>query len=134
MKTSKFKVLKVNQDFMTWLGIYSRDFTETSNPFFKSFGAFWILGAMTVCTIGTLIYAREFWSSDVKSSLGALKITAAGIQCFGMFLCVGVKRRQTREFHVGLQEIIDKSMNFSSQIWSKCFHSSSQIFSIASIS
>lgn len=105
----KFKVLKVNQDYMTWLGIYSRDLTETTNPFFKSFGAYCILGAMTICMIASWIYVREFWTVDIKSAMGALKILAAGIQCFGMFLSVGLTRSQTRAFHNGLQKIVDKS-------------------------
>lgn len=123
---NKFKVLKVNQDYMTWLGIYARDLTETTNPFFKSIGAYWILGAMTICVIASWVYVREFWTIDVKSALGALKILAAGIQCFGMFLSVGLTRSQTRAFHVALQKIVDQSKFFFhiQKLVSKCiiFH------------
>lgn len=77
---TKFKVLKVNQDYMRWLGIYSRDLSETINRIFKTFGAYRILGAMTICVIGCGVYIRNFWSIDVKAALGALKILSAGIQ------------------------------------------------------
>lgn len=97
---------------MVWLDIYSRHLTEATKKIYKSFGIYYISCAMIATFITSWLYIREMWSIDVKTSLDAVKIIFAAIQCWGMFLNIGFKMNETKTFHIRMQEIVDESMNF----------------------
>lgn len=104
MLMKKFKVLKKNRIFLSWLGILS-------NPreFSTSLIAFWIVATLLILVfVCDFCYVLANWSStDVKSTLGAFKIAVAGIQSSGMFLTVKLKADKIRALHRKLQEIVD---------------------------
>lgn len=109
---STFTVLQVNQIFMSRLGIYSRNFNENSNKFFKLIITYFISIAMILCIALSGWFIFENKTTDITSSLGAFKIMSAAIQCVGMFVCIGFKINQTRIFHLKLQRIVDMCMFF----------------------
>lgn len=107
----KFKVLKYNQIFMSWLGIHSKHLNEPTNEFFKSFRSYYVL---IIMTIAILSCGRYFFTnlSEVQMALGALKIGWAGVQCIGMFIGIGLKMEQIKAMHLKLQEIVDENPDF----------------------
>lgn len=109
----KLKVLETNAAFMMPLGLYSRHLTSGKNEVFTSFAAYFITFCMLSVPIATWLYIRKNWSTDVKSSFGAIKITSGGMQCLGLFVSVGLKLNQVKKLHLKLQEIVDESMHFS---------------------
>lgn len=105
----KFQVLRNNQIYMSWLGIYSYRLTELTGEFFKSISTYCIFVALISVVITSWLYCIEHWSDDVKSALDAFKIVFSALQCIGMYLSIGLKMIQIKMIHLKLQRIVDES-------------------------
>lgn len=110
IEMSKFKVLKNNQAYMAWLGIYSHDLLEPTNEFFKSFSSYYILIFMLIALWGSAVFIQENWSVQVKPTLGAIKISFTAAQVFSSFSSVGINMNKIKALHLGLQQIVDDGM------------------------
>lgn len=106
----KFKVFKVNQAFMAKMGIYSPNFADNSINLYKSIVRHIITFILLTIILASGPYAMKNASVDIKSTLNSCKMIVAGIQSIGTFLSLGFKMNKTKEFHLKMQEIIDKSM------------------------
>lgn len=104
---AKFKVLKNNQKYMTHLGIYSNNLTKPTNEFFNSIISYYFVTLMAVTLAASVAFILKN-PSDVKPSLGALKICFAVFQCVGMFLGIGLKMIKVKNLHLELQGIVDE--------------------------
>lgn len=70
----KIQVLKYNQAYMAWLGIYSYRLTEPTNEFFKSIVAwFFMFDSFVMIIISSVLYIIKYMS-DINAALGAFKI------------------------------------------------------------
>lgn len=112
---SKFKVLKYNQAYMTPLGIYSNRLTDLTNENFKSISWYFTPVTMLIVFVASATYIASY-PSDIKGSLGALKMCFGAVQCGGMFFGVGIKLIKMKELHGELQQIADQGIlcNFES--------------------
>lgn len=108
---AKFQVLKMNQAFMAWLGLYSYRLTEPINEFFYSKSTYYILIHMTFTLISSATYIFQT-SSEVEVTLQLWLIIIGGIQCVGMFLSVGFKMKKVKAVHLKLQEVVDAGLPF----------------------
>lgn len=103
----KFKVLKNNLKYMTHLGIYSDNLTEPTNEFFESISSYYVLISIILAFTASAVFILKN-SSDVKPSLGAMKICVGVVQCGGMFLGIGLKMIKVKALHLKLQSIVDE--------------------------
>lgn len=107
---AKFKVLKNNQTYMSWLRIYSHNLADPKSEFFKSALTFYCFfvnySAMLACTV----YFLEYKSSDIKTALGGFKITIALIQCGGVHFNIGNHMAKVKSMHLKLQETVDEGI------------------------
>lgn len=107
---TKFKVLKYNQSFMAKLGVHSYDLNEPKNEFFRSPSAFCIVLILCVFSItSTGFYAYEN-IMRFEAALQGLFVLIAAFQCLGMFVAVGLKKRQVKDVQLKLQHMIDEGM------------------------
>lgn len=102
----KFNVLKYNQKFMSWLGIYSYQLKESTIEFYKSPLAYFILFHLVMVIISCIVFVHE--SMDFKKKLEAILLIFAAIQASGSFLNVALKMRKVKALHLALQEIVDE--------------------------
>lgn len=111
---AKFKVLKYNQTYMTHLGLYSNlnRLTEPTNELFKSFFYYYVSLTSAVSLFGGAAFIMENLS-EVKASLGAFKIAFSAIQCYGMFLGIGLNVIIVKALHLKIQQIVDEGMSTS---------------------
>lgn len=110
---AKFKVLKNNQIYMSWLGIYSHHLTDLTGEFFKSIATYCIFIALISVVITSWLYCIKNWETDVKSALDAFKIVFSALQCIGMYVSIGLKMIQIKILHLKLQKIVDESAEIS---------------------
>lgn len=107
---SKFNVLKYNQAFMAWLGIYSHNLLEPTNEFFKSFVAYFIVINLLTGLYGSAAFAEK----NRSALLSAMKICMAAVQSIGSFLNIGLKMRKIKALHLALQQFVNEGMWFFS--------------------
>ena len=107
----KFKVLKNNQSYMSYLGIYSNRLTEPTNEFFKSFGCYLNVTAMVTAFIGCIVFVSKYHSSDVNGALGSFKLCFSASQCLGAFLGIGLNMIKVKALHLELQRIVDEGIS-----------------------
>lgn len=104
---AKFRVLKFNQKFMAYIGINSHRLTESTNEFFCSIVAYFILfNLFCWCVVSSTVFVYQNRENLELALLTALVIVA-GLQAGGMFLAVGLKMATVKTLHLRLQEIID---------------------------
>lgn len=108
----KFKVLKNNQSYMSYLGIYSSRLTEPTNEFFKSIGCYFNVIAMLTAFIGCTVFVSKYHSSDVKDALGSFKLCFSASQCLGAFLGIGLNMIKVKALHLELQQIVDEGLSY----------------------
>lgn len=115
---TKFKVLKYNQIFMAKLGIHSYDLTVPKNEFFRSPAALCIVSILCIFSItSTGCYAFKN-IEKFDTALQAIFVLIAGIQCLGMYVTVGLKKRQVKDVQLKLEHMVDEGM-FSTEKYFK---------------
>lgn len=124
---TKFKVLKSNQTYMTYLGVYTKRLTEPINELHKSIFCYCLFVIMSISATGcaTFIYRDP---TNVKAALRATKTCCGIFQCTGMFIGVGCKMIKVKALHLRLQQIVDEGIcksnvikRTSSVAWPKYF-------------
>lgn len=109
----KFRVLKSNQDVMSWIGIHSHRLAEPTNEFFKSFASLYILFTVGFFIFGSIMYVVIHWPHYDEISEPCL-IAVGCIQVGGMFLAIGLKMKKMKRLHLRLQGIVDEGTHFFS--------------------
>lgn len=106
---TKFKVLKLNEDILIHLGMFSNQFPEKqSDGFFKSLRICHILFiSMTFIVAGSLFAYRN--SVQFTLALRTCTFTLGGAQAVCMLICFGLNLSKIRTVHFKLQELVDKS-------------------------
>lgn len=93
---------------MTWLGIYPKDLTKTTNEFHKSPIAYLFL----FCWIACNVVSGSMFIYKFSPPFGTnLELIIAGMQLAGMYSSLGGKLLDVRKLHLKLQEIVDTSIN-----------------------
>lgn len=107
---AKFKVLKLNQTYLTRIGIHCQQPDEQTNVFFRTFTAYYYLFTIFSFTItSSAVFAYKNWPQmDIISE--PCLIVIAGLQVIGMYLSVGINIRKVKALHNELQEIVDKGI------------------------
>lgn len=110
---TKIKVLKKNEAFLNYLGIYlDQSSNPTENIFMFLFG-YYLPFTMFVALIMSAAFIIKY-PTDVAPSLMAFQVCVAVVQCGGMFM--GVKNRliETKAVRDELQEIVDNGKSIIS--------------------
>lgn len=108
----KLKVLKYNQAYMTHLGLYSNHLTKPTNELFKSLFYYYVSLTSTASLLGGAAFIYEN-PNDVKPALGAFKIAFSAIQCYGMYLGIGLNVIIVKALHLKIQQIVDEGISTS---------------------
>lgn len=108
---TKIQVLKYNQSFMTWIGIYSYNLIETTNEFISSPIAWFIVINLLIVMISSAVFIQKNLS-DFKAALETLLVIVAAIQSLGAYLNIASNMDKVKAVHFKLQEIVDQSMFF----------------------
>lgn len=105
---SKIHVLRNNQIYMSFLGLYSYNLEEPTNEFFRTFGSYYVVFTLLLCSYGCGAFVSKNWSVNVSGSLGAIKIGFAMIQSVGSFVNIGLNKRHIKAIHLELQQSVDE--------------------------
>lgn len=109
---TKFKVLRKNEMFLNFVGIYLDPSSKPTNRFLAFFVRHYIL----ISQLNGFLISAAFilkYPSDIKASMGALKVCVGVCQCAGMFLGVKNKLMKTKALQGEFQEIVDKGNYFN---------------------
>lgn len=114
----KFKVLKYNQSFMTWIGIYSHNVWKPTNEFYNSFSSHFNIISLALCIISSAIFVFQN-PSNLKRVLEALVVMVGCIQALGAYLNIGHKMKKMKVLHLTLQDIADQGCNEAKELLNK---------------
>lgn len=103
---AKFKVLKYNQILMSWQGIHSHRLTEPTNDFHKSIGSYYVTFILFAFIITSFVTIYNNWP-NVDMILKPCSVAFGGVQCVGMFICIGIQMKTIKALHLELQSIVD---------------------------
>lgn len=102
----KIKVLKKNQTFLNYVGIYlDQSLKPTENIFMFLFG-YYLPFTMFIALIMSAAFIIKY-PTDITPSLMAFQVCVAVIQCGGMFMGVKNRLTETKAVRIELQEIVD---------------------------
>lgn len=88
------------------LNIYKIASESETNPFFKSFGVYYMLILLLLYNLsGTIFVIINL--SDLIVALRAVVFILGGVEAVGMFYCYAVKASDVVIVHTKLQEIVD---------------------------
>lgn len=104
---AKFKVLKYNQIMMSWQGIHSHHLTEASNDFHRSLSSYYVIVTLFLFIIASAVRIHSYWP-EVELILKPCSVAFGGVQCVGMFICIGLQMKRIKALHLELQRIIDE--------------------------
>lgn len=104
----QIKVLRNNQLWMTWLGIYSHSTTNENLKAFRTYVAYYMLFEMTTGISFSAIFVYDN-PSDFQGVLEALLVIVAASQGYGCYITVGSKLKEVKSLHFKIQEIVDNS-------------------------
>lgn len=96
-RRKRIEVLKYNQIFMSWIGIYSYRLTEPTNEFIKSKIAFLFVTTVSYTDV-----------AEFQVVLVAVAVIIGAAQTGGAYTNVGLKMKQVKVLHLKLQEIVDE--------------------------
>lgn len=103
---TQFKVLKINERFVTQLAIFSNYFTKP-NDFFESIFSIFVDSVLIIAIITSAGFVVNY-SYDVQPVLAAAKIFVAASQCEGMFRGVKGKTKERNDLQYEIQRIVDE--------------------------
>lgn len=106
---AKFKVLKYNQTLMSWQGIHSMDLTEPTNEFHRSPGSYYVVFTLFAFVITSAVRIHGYWP-EIELILKPCSVAFGGVQCVGMFICIGFQMKRIKALHLELQRIIDQGI------------------------
>lgn len=108
MSPNTFRVLKLNEDVMFRLRLYTQKLSNPANDFSNSVTTYYILVTMVafVSTSAAFVYQN---TSNIVIALQTAMITIGTSQALGMFLCVGCKIDKVKMLHLKLQSIVDQA-------------------------
>lgn len=106
---SKFKVLKYNQALMNWQGIHSHRLAEPTNEFLKKAGSYYVMFILFAFVIASAVKIYGYWP-EVEPILKPCSVAFGGIQCVGMFICIGIQMKNIKELHLELQQIVNEGL------------------------
>lgn len=110
---AKFKVLKVNQTYMSWLGLYSYSLTEPTNEFFKSIGSYYNLISMVALFVTSCVFIYKNYSTDITAAMNAIKVCVSTVQWVGIFIGLGLNMIKIKSLHCELQQVVDEGISVS---------------------
>lgn len=102
-----FKVLKKNETFLNFVGIYLNDLSKPTNKFYAFLAGYYIFISQLIGLIVSAAFILQY-PSDIKASLGALKVSVSVIQCAGMFLGVKYNVTKIKALQDEFQGIVNK--------------------------
>lgn len=109
---SKIHVLKCNQKVLTPLGLYSYRLNEPTNEFYTAFGPYYVqFFNLIFLTFSSAVFTFQNLS-QINLALQNVSLFTAGIQCAGMFICLGMNMKKVKVLHLKLQEIVDRGILF----------------------
>lgn len=106
----KFIVLKYNQILMSWQGIHSHNLTEATNEFYRSLSTYYIIFTLSAFIITSAVRIYGYWP-EIELILKPCSIAFGGVQCLGMFICIGLQMKRIKVLHLELQRIVDEGKN-----------------------
>lgn len=106
---AKFKVLKYNQILMNWQGIHSHRLNDDTNEFHKSWSSYYITFILFAFVITSAVRIHSYWP-EVEPILKPCSVAFGGVQCVGMFICIGIQMKNIKALHLELQRIIDEGI------------------------
>lgn len=109
---TKFKVLRKNEMFLNLVGIYLDPSSKPTNRFLEFIARHYIF----ISLLNGFIISAAFilkYPSDIKASMGALKVCVGVIQCAGMFLGVKNKVMTAKTLQDEFQEIVNEGISIS---------------------
>lgn len=106
---AKFKVLKYNQMLMSWQGIHSMNLTKPTNEFHRSLSSYYITFTLFAFVITSAVRIHGYWP-EIEPILKPCSVAFGGVQCVGMFICIGFQMKLIKALHLELQRIIDEGI------------------------
>lgn len=129
---AKFKVLKYNQVLMSWQGIHSMNLAEPTNEFLRSPSSYYVTFTLFAFVVSSAVRIHGYWP-EIALILKPCSVAFGGVQCVGMFICIGSQMKCIKTLHLELQRIIDEGIcSVSRRTWS--FWKTIYIFAIWRIS
>lgn len=107
-ENSRIEVLRNNQLWMSWIGIYSHSPTNQNLKAFRTYVAYYMLFHMTTGISFSAIFVHDN-PSDFQGVLEALLVIVAASQGYGCYVTVGSKLKEVKSLHFKIQGIVDKS-------------------------
>lgn len=105
---AKFKVLKLNENIMFRLRIYSHHLINPTNDFFKSITVYYFLFSLIACAISSAVFVYQNISELGNALRSSIIVVGIG-QAIGMFMWFGLKIVSVKALHLKLQEIVDET-------------------------
>lgn len=115
-KMPKFKVLKYNQTLMSWQGIHSMNLTKPTNEFHRSLSSYYVTFTLVAFVITSAVRIYGYWP-EIELILKPCSVAFGGVQCVGMFICIGIQMKRIKALHLELQRIIDEGITLT--FWSE---------------
>lgn len=106
---AKFKVLKYNQTLMSWQGIHSMNLTEPTNEFHRAPGSYYVTITLFAFVITSAVRIHGYWP-EMELILKPCSVAFGGVQCVGMFICIGLQMKNIKVLHLELQRIVDEGI------------------------
>lgn len=103
---SKIQVLEYNQRFMAPLGLYSFRLTEPTNEFYTAIVPYYIQFFNIIFLIMSTALFTFQNLSQINIALQNVSLFTAGIQCAGMYICLGMNMKKVKLLHLRLQAIV----------------------------
>ena len=106
---AKFKVLKYNQMLMSRQGIHSHRLTEATNEFHQSLSSYYVIFTLFAFVITSAVRIHSYWP-EIEPILKPCSVAFGGVQCVGMFICIGLQMKHIKLLHLELQRIVDEGI------------------------
>lgn len=102
-------MLKYNQTLMSWQGIHSMNLTEPTNEFHLSPASYYVTFTLFAFVITSAVRIYGYWP-EIELILKPCSVAFGGVQCVGMFICIGCQMKNIKALHLKLQRIIDEGI------------------------
>lgn len=106
---AKFSVLRNNQTFMGWIGIYSNRLRESTNEFHRSKIAYLIL-SITMYTIISCLVTVCKGSSELMEKLNKITLIVSMSQAASVYCSIGLKMKNCSALHLQVQGIVNEGL------------------------